>query len=104
MGKSYTPKYRVEYLDNAKRMVDPLSPRFGWKTMTWDAKRNGAPTSANVERLRVAMNVSFLPGGVNEHVSIESGTVVHIYRMRLVHQKSGATVAETSAPAFELVA
>ena len=103
MGKSYTPKYRVEYRDNS----DMLRPRNALPVepgrLSWPSQRFGKPNDAKAEQFRADMNQSFLPGEVNGHVSDGLGIVVHIYRLWIVEQKTGLRVAEASAPMFEVV-
>ncbi|MDP2661737.1 MAG: hypothetical protein Q8R28_13500 [Dehalococcoidia bacterium] len=105
MGRSITPKYRVEYWDQA-----------GFHQEVWDSRpinrpldRNrtgyGQPTQANLERWRQARNESMLPGKVNEQVSKMYGYMPHISRAQIVHNVpgKGSVVAEVRAPAFEVV-
>jgi hypothetical protein len=98
MGKTFTPKYRAEYRDNSGR----------WNTITWNVTSrtnvtgHGAPTVENAERLRKALNKSFMSGGSNEHVSKAVGYVVHVNRLRVIHQATSQVVSETVAPLFEI--
>ncbi len=101
MGRSYTPKYRVEYRDNTM-YVDGRVPTMYPGRVSWPSHL-GKPSNAKAEDLRRKMNQSFQPGGVNGHVSNALNTVVHIYRLWVVEQKTGTWVAETTAPAFEVV-
>jgi hypothetical protein len=97
MGRSYTPKYRVEYRDNTMN-------RLGTdRILSYDAKRYGKPTDAKAEDLRRALNKSFNVGGVNWHVSEAAGVVVSVNRLRIINQRSGQVVAESNAPMFEVV-
>ena len=93
MGKSYTPTFRVEYRDNTRKNGH----------MTWDCKRDGRPTVANLEKWRQGYNESFNPGGVNFGVSQAVGVVIHIVSAKLIRQATGETVAETTMPMFEVV-
>jgi hypothetical protein len=89
MGRSVTPKFRVEYKTNDGREA----------VMCWND-----PLHADAETLehwRVTMNKSFQPGGVNGHLSTKA--VLHITSARLVHQKTGKTVATATMPMFEVV-
>jgi hypothetical protein len=94
MGKSYTPTYRIEAVLNDSCLG---------VLYTWDSKRHGRPTVANLEQWRQATNRSFQPGGVNWHVSQSAGTVPHISAAKLVRQSNRAVVAEIKAPLFEVV-
>ena len=108
MGRSYTPKYRVEYRDNSMFLpITREAPRCRIPTMhparmSWP-KHLGKPDNAKAEDLRRKMNQSFQPGDVNAHVSNALGVVVHIYRLWVIEQKTGQWVAEANAPAFEVV-
>ena len=103
MGKSYPPKSRVEYRDNS----DMLRPRNALPTepgkLSWPSKHLGKPTNAKAEQFRKDLNQSFQPSGVNGHVSKSLNTVVHIYRLWVIEQKTGQWVAEANMPAFEVV-
>ncbi len=101
MGKSYTPKYRVEYRDNTM-VVDMHVPTMHPGRISWPSNL-GKPTNAKAEDLRRKMNQSFQPGDVNGHVSKSLDVVVHIYRLWVIEQKTGQWVAEANMPAFEVV-
>ena len=75
MGKSYTPKYRLE------------TP--GFTHMCWNSKQDGRPTIENLRKYRDQMEKSFLPGGVNEHLGIRK-----MGPCRIVNQFTRETVAE----------
>ena len=97
MGRSYTPKYRVEYRDNTMN-------RFAAsKWLTYDAKRLGKPSDASAEKLRQSLNKSFAPGGVNWNVSVAAGVVVHVQSVKIVRQADNEVVATATAPMFEVV-
>jgi hypothetical protein len=87
MGRIVTPKYRVEDRTNGMGIMP-----FAW---------NGKPTKERLEAWRVEMNKSFQPGGNNGHVS--TNTIPHITHAKIVNQKTGAVVAETAMPMFEVV-
>lgn len=93
MGRSFTPKYRIEFKDN-------LSPRSGW--MAWET-HYGKPTQANLEKWRKAMNASFQKDGCNFHVSQSSGILVHYSSAKIVRQSDGQIMAETKMPMFEAI-
>lgn len=103
MGKSYTPKYRVEYRDNSDRLRPrnalPVEPG----KLQWPSKHFGKPTDAKAESFRQDLNQSFLPGAVNGHISESLGVVVHITRLWIIEQATGHKVAQAVAPAFEVV-
>lgn len=75
MGRSYTPKYRIEF-DNST----PFS---------WDSKSYGRPTIVNLRKFRDSMNDSFLPGGANEHIKGWK-----VMGCKVVNQFTGETVCE----------
>lgn len=87
MGKSYTPKYRVEYRDQS-----------GWHSQCW----SGRVSDKHAEDWRVAMNKSFQPGGNNAHISEAVGYVLHVSRVLIKNQRSGQTVARAVMPMFEV--
>lgn len=79
MGRSYTPKYRVDTVEsNARGEV-----RDG--DFAWVGK---APTNRKLYEWREAMNKSF-EDGVNSHLR---GTRIH--SCKLIEQKTGRVVAE----------
>ena len=89
MGRIVTPKYRMEVRTN----VGSMTPS------SW----SGRATEKRLETAVKAENESFLPGGVNAHVSKAHGAVVRIIYARLVEQATGTVVAEYTAPAFEVL-
>lgn len=98
MGKSYTPTYRAEYKDQTGK----------WNMIHWNSTKrpgvstpHGKPTNENAEKLRQALNRSFAPGGVNEHVSKGAGFVVHVTEIVVVRQRDGNVMARACAPMFE---
>ena len=91
MGCSTTPTYRVEVTANKS-----LS------NFAWHGRQDGAATEANLEKWRQGYNASFQVGGVNGPRS-DDDIIVHISSARLIRQSTGEQVAETNAPAFEIV-
>ena len=96
MGRSCTPTFRVEYRDNTLRHFQ--APHW----LTYDYKRHGKPDDAKAEAIRVSLNASFGPGGVNWHVSTARGVVIHITRLDIVRQADGEIVGTATAPMFEI--
>lgn len=88
MGKSITPKYRVECRDQG-----------GWQRACW----RGLPTEHRLEQWRQAMNETFQPLGTNWQVSVGLGYVPHISHAKIVRQKDARVVATTAMPMFEVV-
>ena len=90
MGCSTTPTYRVEVTAN-KSLSD-----FAWH------RSDGRANEFNLEMWRQGYNASFQVGGVNGPRTGDD-IIVHISSARLIHQNTGKLVAETNAPAFEIV-
>jgi len=90
MSRDYTPTYRVEYVMNVGRA-----------TMAWQ-DIYGRPDKDGLENWRQAYNASFQPGGVNAP-SEKTSIVPHITTAKLIRQSTGEIVAETYAPAFEII-
>ena len=109
MGRSYQPKYRVEYIDNHFKSVNDgcytgsESPTRGCKMQCWDGKRDGRPTVASLKKWRDGMNKSFEAGGSNEHISKHVGFIVRIGRCQIVEQTPRIVVCEYVPPMFEVV-
>lgn len=89
MGRSVTPKYRMEVRANVGYMTPSC----------W----SGRATEKRLEDAVRSMNKSFLPDGVNAHVSKSRGVVVQILSAKLVEQSTGTVVAEYTAPMFEVL-
>lgn len=87
MGKSYTPKYRIEFHANTNMTA------AAWK---------GQVTTARLEAHVRSLNESFRPGGVNAHVSEGLDRIVHIHRARIVRQSDDSPISEWTMPAFEI--
>lgn len=91
MGKTTEYKYRVEQGSDLR----------GWQTFAgWS---HGRATVANLEKYRKALNASFLPGGVNDARKAGLSVTPYYSGLRLVNQRTGAVVAKTNAPMFEVV-
>jgi len=90
MGRSTTPTFRTEVVDQE-----------GIHHMTWNCKTHGRPTNANAETFRKMLNNSYLPGGVNEHIS--KHFILHTSKVSVIRQSTGEVVAVANAPMFEVV-
>lgn len=95
MGRSYTPKYRIElsFVDfkGRQRKIDA----FGWS-----CKRHGRPSEHNAKRFRDGMNESLEKGMSNEHLKHRQsayGTA------RIIEQSTGDVIATYKPPMFEVV-
>jgi hypothetical protein len=93
MGRSTTPTFRAEVKGS----------NWNFSMFGWDCKTNGRPNQTNVDRYRLSLNNSFLPGGVNFHVSDSRGVIPHVSTVRVVRQSTGDVVAESKAPMFEVI-
>ena len=99
MGKTVTPKYRVETIE-----TDGCKNVYSWRCKgDCQGKGYGNANTKNLEAWRVAFNASFNAGGVNFHISKVADHVPHISRATLVLQATGEVVASTSMPMFEVV-
>ena len=67
MGRSYTPKYRVEINGRSLTHVRGcgIGPTF------WNVREMGRPTPENLEKVLKQYRESTLPGGANEHLGEE---------------------------------
>lgn len=95
MGKSYTPKYRIEMKDHA-----------GWNQSSWDVRSRantvgmGKPTNENLKKKVYSYAKSLEIGGVNEGLSISTGFVPYPSEARIVNQFTGEIMAEWKADMF----
>ena len=94
MGRSYTPKYRIEYTTVITTDADGDWTKRRFSPSFWNGKRDGKPTVANLQANLVVFEASFAPGGCNDHVY--AGDTVQLLAARLVRQADGAVVAEYS--------
>ena len=92
MGRSVTPTYRVEVRLNTGYMTPSA----------WNCKQDGRPTEANLEKWRKELNASFQPDGVNGPRN-DTDTVIHIISAKIIRQRTGEVVSETTMPMFEVV-
>jgi hypothetical protein len=81
MGKTTTTKYQI-------RIEVKSGP--GHMPMSWNCKRDGRPTEANLRRWVESYEASTRPGGVNAHLGPETITRARI----LLNDGSGKLVAE----------
>jgi hypothetical protein len=91
MGRTVTPKYRVEMIMHSRRQEYS-------STAAWDVTSRGMitgkgkPTAANLLKEVQGFEASTGPDGVNKHLGPMKVTHAHI-----IHQHSGAIMAEYSA-------
>lgn len=93
MGRVVIPKYRVEVRGNFTRMGHEISP------MIW----RGRVSKKGLEAYRQKMNLSFMPGGVNQHIGEKSGYLPHISFAKIVRQRDGHIMTQVMAPMFEAI-
>jgi hypothetical protein len=91
MGKSLTPKYRLEYYD---------STQSGMKMIVWSVKDYGNTTEKNIGIFVHKLIESLKTGGCNDHLSKVLGFIPIPYKAQIVNQFSGEIVAVWNAPMF----
>lgn len=64
MGRTHTPKYRVEIDGHCLNL--PVGIGIG--PTFWNTREMGRPTAANLEKVLRQYQESTLPGGANEHL------------------------------------
>ncbi len=95
MGKSIAFRYSVSFVT----VTGGMTPA-GWRERRQgQIPGDGKPNAANLAKYIETMNVSFLPGGVNEHV----GARGRIVSAKLRDHYSNSIIAEWSAPMFQVV-
>lgn len=90
MGRSITPKYRVELAGNIR--VTP---------MAWQ-RSYGRPTAANLAKMVQGYNDSYRPGGVNAHISEGMDVPARHDAARIVRQADDVVMAEWKADPEEV--
>ncbi|MFA5049293.1 MAG: hypothetical protein WC516_09780 [Patescibacteria group bacterium] len=89
MGKSITPKYRIEIDYNDHRV--------------WNCKEYGKPTEKNLIRYIELYIQSLKIGGCNEHISKMLGYMPIPNKAKIINQFTGDIVASWNAPMFMLI-
>lgn len=93
MGRSVTPKYAMTVDGNPETCF------------TWDCKRYGRPTAANVEKWVMTYAKSLEAGGVNVGISEALGYVPYPRSVVVkLNQLGGAVVASWKAAMFQVYA
>jgi len=102
MGRIITPKYRVEYRDNALAL--------GWTRPDMVSKIDGRPcytaawrgraTPERLEDWRKKTNQSYQEGECNAHIR-PRGTIPHVSFARIVRQSDDREMATATMPTFE---
>lgn len=78
MGRTITPRYRVEL----------RVPGFHFTPAGWDGKHCGRPSDASLRAYVLAFEASTQPGGINAHLGPTT-----IERARVVRQSDDTIVA-----------
>lgn len=104
MGRSSTPKYRVEYRDNALAMRKTNGEMRGHDgkschVQTW----YGVPSYEALCKWREDWNKSFEIGAINGRLSEDLGMLIHIHTCAIV-RKDGMLMFKYDAPMFEVAA
>lgn len=90
MGKTHTPKYRLETREQGKTLMRSY--------MSWYVKEYGTASDKNLELWLRSFNKSLESGGINEHVGINA----RVSEAKIVNQKTGVCVAHYQVPMFEV--
>lgn len=88
MGKTKTPKYRLECKDNK-----------GPYTLSWQGKA----TEKRLQDWIKSYHQSLEIGGANEHISKGLGFVPYLNSAKIVNQQTGQVVAEYKAAMFQAI-
>jgi len=94
MGRTITPKYRLEasYISFTNKRADIMS-------QVWD-KSYGKPTLDNVIKFRKEFNDSLKLGGVNQHLQ---NSMSPIGTIRIIEQKTNQEIVKFVPPTFEVI-
>ncbi len=87
MGRSITPKYRIETRGNINISAGAWS---------------GRATSARLEDHVRALNKSFQVGGANAHLGSDLGFIPYLWSAEIVRQSDDKVVAAWVAAKFEV--
>lgn len=90
MGKSYTPKYRLEFQDSTRKA-------FSWECQAW----KGKTTQKALEAWIFGYADSLKIGGVNEHISKALGLIPYPTKARIIRQADDQIMAEWEAGMFQ---
>lgn len=85
MGKSITPKYRLEIYDNSGR-----------HSQSW----NGRASEKRLNDYILTYGKSLESGGVNFHLSKSLGFIPYPNKAEIIEQRSGQVVTRWNAPMF----
>ena len=93
MGRSITPKYRLELTAWTPNGVEN-------QIMQWKGK--GKVTPEKIKDEIWSINLSFQKGYINQHIPKELGYNLHYSNGRVINQFTGDIVAEYKSPMFEI--
>lgn len=88
MGRTVTPKYRIESRDNMGKLS-----QWAWR---------GKVSASLLADYMDSYNASFQPSGANWHVSKALGVVAYHSAAKVINQRTGEIVATWSAPLFSV--
>jgi len=91
MGKSITPKYRIEIRSIPYIGINPPQYRGQFGHMLWDCKHYGKPTSQNLDKW------------VEETVKAFKPEFLNVGTARIVNQFTGEIEAVYQAPMFQVI-
>jgi len=105
MGRSITPKYRIEYYYRQPSNGQIIQVKACWTVKSNNANipADGKPTDKNVEKYVQAYNNSLKSDGVNKHVSQSLGYMPMAHKAELIEQATGNVVAKWNAPMFQVI-
>ena len=86
MSATLTTKYQVRI----------SVPGYSYPPMSWNCRRDGRPTDANLREYVLNFEASTQPDGVNAHLGV---TVVRLHSL-LVNDCQGTVVSRYYAPMF----
>jgi hypothetical protein len=89
MSQTLTSKYQVRI----------FSPAHNYSPASWNCRRDGRPTDANLARYVESFEASTRPGGVNAHL----GETRILRAVIAVNEYGGDVVARYSAPLFTVI-
>lgn len=91
MGRSYTPKYKVEVKTNLTGNHKVVSV---WETKSrTNVQGYGRPNEKNLGKWVERHDESFQPNGCNFHVTKQIGVIPYVQEARIVNQQTGEVIA-----------
>jgi hypothetical protein len=89
MGKIVKTKYRIEVKDNRG-----VTSQYVWR---------GRISQDKLSDYMDTLNKSFIPGGINFHLSKAVGVCLYHHKAQVINQFTGEVVATWSAPMFQVL-